>query len=288
MQKYLSLFALFFLASAGAQEDAWIYFNDKPQAAFYLDNPLEMLSQRSLDRRTTQNIPLDFFDVPIEQSYIDQVAATAVTVMAKSKWLNAVHVRGVAADIYPLANLSFVASIDFADNALDSSDLSAISTSMAARPAAVQADFQYGNSANQIEMLNGHLLHQQDFTGDGKIIAIMDAGFPQVDAAQPFQRLWDNGLILGGYNFVDGNNNIYSGNNHGTLVLSTMGGYAPNQLVGTAPDASYYLFITEDINSETPVEESYWVEAAEMADSLGVDVINTSLGYMYFDNPAYD
>lgn len=92
---------------------------------------------------------------------------------------------------------------------------------------------------------------------------------------------------MGGYNFPDRNSNIYTRHNHGTNVLSTIGGYVDGQLVGTAPDASFYLFITEDVNSENPVEESYWVEAAEMADSLGVDVINSSLGYSSYDNPNY-
>src|SRR5690606_21523950 len=137
-------------------------------------------------------------------------------------------------------------------------------------------------SGNQVTMLNGHVLHQQDYTGTGKIIAVMDAGFPGVDVAQPFQRLRDNNQIHGGYNFVDRNTDIYSRNSHGTLVLSTMGCYVPDQLVGTSPDSQYYLFITEDTGSENPVEESYLVEAAEAADSLSVDVINTSLGYFLY------
>ena len=102
------------------------------------------------------------------------------------------------------------------------------------------------------------------------------------------QRLFDNNLILGGYNFVDGSDSVYTGGNHGTMVLSTIGGYTEGQLVGTAPDAFYYLFVTEDTAGENPVEESYWVEAAEMADSLGVDVINTSLGYFVYDNQNYN
>jgi subtilisin family serine protease len=117
----------------------------------------------------------------------------------------------------------------------------------------------------------------------------MDAGFPGVNTALPFQRLRDNNQILGGYDFVLRNTDFYTGNSHGTSVLSTMGGFKENFLVGTAPDASYYLFITEDDTTENPVEESLWVEAAEKADSLGVDVINTSLGYSNeHTNSAYD
>ncbi|HEY0091940.1 MAG TPA: S8 family serine peptidase [Flavobacterium sp.] len=285
---YIILFCLF--SSLGfSQEDAWVYFNSKPNSQFYFDNPLEMLSQRSLDRRAAQNIALDFQDIPIDQSFVETVDASAgITVMARSKWLNAVHVRGTIANINSLSALPFVSEIDFADNSLNTGRISQNSSAGHSNKILEnQVIFPYGNSDNQIMMLNGHLLHQQDYTGAGKIIAVLDAGFPAVDVVQPFARLRDNNLILGGYNFVAGNDNFYTGNTHGTLVLSTMGGYTENELVGTAPDAAYYLFITEDIANENPVEESYWVEAAETADSLGVDVINTSLGYFTYDNPAY-
>jgi serine protease AprX len=291
MKKYYFLVAFLISVTMYSQEeDAWVYLNDKPDSQTYFDNPLSMLSQRALDRRMTQNIPLDIKDVPIYQDYIDQVVALGtVAVMAKSKWLNAIHVRGAQTDIAALADLSFVASVDFANNALDIAGKKAKThrASPVAKTLETAVNFQYGGSANQIEMLNGHLLHQQDYTGSGKIIAVLDAGFPQVDIVDPFKRLRDNNQILGGYNFVDRTTNFYTRNSHGTMVLSTMGGYVLNQLVGTAPDASYYLFITEDADNENPIEESLWVEAAEMADSLGVDVINTSLGYFGYDNPNY-
>jgi hypothetical protein len=84
----------------------------------------------------------------------------------------------------------------------------------------------------------------------------MDGGFPGVNIVQPFERLRTNNQILGGYNFV-GRDTNFMWEIHGTYVLSTMGGYKDAELVGTAPDASYYLFITEDSSSENPVEESY-------------------------------
>ena len=287
--KNLYLFGLLLFTFSGfSQQDAWVYFNDKPSAQAYFDNPLSMLNQRSLDRRTAQNIPLDINDIPIEQSYVNAVSsASGITVMAKSKWLNAVHVRGGSFAINALSSLAFVSEIDFADNSLNNRMVSVVNNTPLNKTTDAQIVYPYGNSANQIQMLNGHLLHEQDYTGTGKIIAVLDAGFPQVDVVQPFAMIRDNNQILGGYNFVAGNDDFYSGNSHGTLVLSTMGGYTANQLVGTAPGASYYLYITEDIANENPVEESYWVEAAETADSLGVDIINTSLGYFDYDNPAY-
>jgi len=115
----------------------------------------------------------------------------------------------------------------------------------------------------------------------------LDAGFPNVDVISPFQRLRDNNQILGGYDYVNKSTDFYSGFDHGTMVLSTMGGYVDGQLIGTAPDAKYYLYITEDVSSENPVEESNWVEAAEQADRVGVDIITTSLGYFAFDDVNY-
>lgn len=291
--KKIVLFLLLISSFLGfSQEDAWVYFTDKPDSATYLANPLTMLTQKSLDRRTAQNIALDIKDVPISPSYITQITnATGITVMAKSKWLNALHIRGSVTDIQQLSTLSFVNSIQFANATLNANasgkSASTVNIEAVNKTLETQINFAYGNSNNQIQMLGGDLLHQQNFTGTGKTIAVLDAGFPGVDTAAPFQRLFTNNLLLGGYDYVNQSTNFYTGGTHGTLVLSTMGGYVENELVGTAPDASYYLFVTEDITSENPVEESYWVEAAEEADRLGVDIINTSLGYFGYDNPNY-
>ena len=290
--RYCYTFLLVFISTLtfAQGEDAWVYFTGKPNSQDFFNNPSQTLSQRALDRRTNQNIVLNISDAPIEITYVNQVKASAgISVMAQSKWLNALHVRGTQASITALKAFVFIDKIVFADKALNTT----------AKPAAVQSitqtqeklnttiDYAYGNSTNQIQMLNGQVLHKQNYTGSGKIIAVLDGGFPGVNTAQPFKHLRDNNLILGGYDYVNRNADFYSGNSHGTSVLSTMGGYTENSLVGTAPDASYYLFITEDNASENPVEESYWVEAAEQADAFGVDIITTSLGYFEYDNTSY-
>jgi hypothetical protein len=274
-----------------SQEDGWVYFNAKPSAQAYLDSPLLMLSQRSIDRRTNQNIALNFSDVPLETTYVDQVkASTGITVMAQSKWLNALHIRGTQVNITALKNLAFVDKVVFANKALNTTAKKVSENQIfeVKNKLKTTIDYAYGNSANQIQMLNGQVLHQQNYTGSGKIIAVLDAGFPGVNTAQPFQNLISNNQILGGYDFISRSTNFYAGDDHGTMVLSTMGGYKENALIGTAPDASYYLFITENDASENPVEESLWVEAAEKADSLGVDIITTSLGYFGYDNANYN
>lgn len=291
MKKYYAIFFLLVSTTVFSQEDAWVYFNGKPNAQTYLDTPTLMLSQRALDRRTNQNIALDFTDVPVETTYVNQIkASTGITVMAQSKWLNALHIRGTQADVLALKLLSFVDKVVFANKMLNTTSRKVNDHKVAKANDKLKTtiNYNYGTSANQIQMLNGHLLHQQNYTGSGKIIAVLDGGFPGVNTAQPFQKLRDNNQILGGYDYVSRNANFYAGSSHGTMVLSTMGGYKDSQLVGTAPDASYYLFITEDGASEGPVEESLWVEAAEEADRLGVDIITTSLGYFGdFTKPEY-
>lgn len=291
MKIKLLLILLFTNSIVISQEDAWVYFKDKPNAQNFYNNPLSELSQRSLDRRTTQGISLDIKDVPLHQAYVDQVVnSSGITVLAQSKWLNYVHVKGTQSAIEQLRNLYFVDKIQYANHALNPGakliSLNSAKLSRVAKFQEVKVNYSYGNSLTQTQMLNANVLHQQNYTGSGKVIAVLDAGFPGVNTAAPFKRLRDNGLILGGYNFLNKSANFYTGNNHGTMVLSTMGGYATN-LVGTAPDAGYYLFITEDASKEEPYELSYWVQAAEEADRLGVDVINTSLGYFAFDNPNY-
>lgn len=286
------VFIFFLLSFCGySQEDAWVYFTDKPNSQFYFDNPLEMLTQRSIDRRVQQNIALDIKDVPIHQPYIDEIAgATGIEVKAKSKWMNAVHIRGSVEDIQNLTSFFFVDHIQFADASLNTTGkikTKPVAMQKVNKQMDVETLFNYGNSANQIQMLNGHLLHQANYTGTGKIIAVLDSGFTNVNTSSAFQRLFSNNLILGGYNYVSGNTDVYSLHNHGTMTLSCMGGFVEGELVGTAPDAQYYLFVTEDVTQENPVEESYWVEAAEEADRLGVDIISTSLGYYQFDNPNY-
>ena len=288
MKKLLLLLAFLISSASFSQEDVWVYFNDKPNAQFFLDNPLEMLSQRAIDRRNAQGISLVLNDVPVHQPYIDAIVSqVGIEVKAKSKWLNCLHVRGTTTAIQALSALPFVSQIIFADDSLNAKNSIISQNNSINKNLDVQVSFPYGNSSNQIEMLNGHLLHQQNFTGTGKIIAVLDSGFINVDTATPFQRLFTNNLILGGYNYVSRDENLYSLHNHGTLVLSCMGGFVEDQLVGTAPDAKYYLYVTEDVLTENPVEESYWVEAAEEADRVGVDIITSSLGYFEYENPNY-
>ena len=289
-RKLAMLLLLLITINSYAQQDAWIYLLDKPNASVALANPITILTQKAIDRKQNHSITIDERDVPVHEAYISDLKLQAgITVLAKSKWFNIVFVRGFTDDINNLLALEYVDYIDFADNSLD-----AASRPNSSQNKTVIEDesivFTYGDTQNQVEMINADNLHVANYTGEGITIAVMDSGFPNVNTMGAFQRLKDNTDLLDGYDFVDRTSDVYAStaSSHGTRVLSDMAGYIQDQFVGTAPDASYYLFRTEDTSSENPVEESYWVEAAERADSLGVDMINTSLGYRVFDNSNYN
>jgi len=294
MKRIFFLFAFVFSLNAFSQvEDAWFFIKDKPNSATFLANPLTMLSQQALDRRNKVGVSLDEKDVPIDKSYLADIKVVPnLIILGKSKWLNAVHVqaeKNVIETAFP--KLQFLERVEFANknrNGLSQKSTKKGKANHYNKFTEIKADFNYGNAHNQIKMLKGEILHKQGLTGKNAIIAILDGGFPNVDTLAGFKRLRDNNQILGGYNFADRNTNFYTRDRHGTHVLSTIGGYIENQFVGTAPDAKFYLFITEITETETVLEETLWVEAAERADSLGVDVINSSLGYTTFDNPNHD
>lgn len=263
---------------------AWIYFADKPAVAAALANPTTILTQKALDRKARHNVAIDTRDVPMNQGYVQQVQAqTGVTYIAQSKWFNCVLVKGQPAAIDALIALSFVTLIDYADPT-KSAQASSYNkfASMTATP------LNYGNATNQIVMMGLDVLHDTGITGTGMTIAVTDSGFPNVDTNPGFAQLRANGGIAGGYDFVAGDASYYGDHFHGSNVLSIMAGSESGNFEGSAPDAQYYLYRTEDAATETPAELAYWVAAAERADSLGVDVINISLGYLDFDNPAED
>jgi len=289
MQKFL-FFVLFTITFPifSQTEDAWIFFTDKPQATSFLNNPLSMLSQRALDRRSRHNIPLDITDVPIDNNYLNQIkSATGIIYMAKSKWMNAVHVQGAQSNIENLLNLSFVDHIEFANKNLGTITQPFIVKTPLANAPNKRNNYDYGFGYNQIHQLNGEIMHQQGLTGQSVLLAVIDAGFSEVNTAGIFQPLFQNNKIIDVYNFVSHDNNIYQFSMHGSGVLSTIAAQSNGELVGTAPDVKVALYVSEDVSQEMPIEESYWAEAAERADSLGVDIINTSLGYQTYDRSDY-
>lgn len=276
------------------QEHARVYFVDKPHAANLLTNPVKILSERSISRKKLHGIPIDERDVPVYNDYVSAIRKQeGIIVKARSKWFNCIHVLGSVENIRTLADFNFVADIFFADPRFNAGGLGRKEQrhqGIHKNKFEEEVLYDYGATTAQNGQINLQALHSIGFTGKGMQIAVLDAGFTKVNTMKAFQYMRNNNHLLGGYDFVNRSHDVfaYDQNSHGTQVLSVMAAFIEGEYVGTAPDAGYFLFRTEEAGQETPAEESYWVEAAELSDSLGVDILNTSLGYSTFDNPNYN
>jgi len=275
MKHILFLYFIFIFYSSEST-NWWIFLNDKS-----CKSDVE-LSQKSLDRRLSQNIILDYHDIPICDDYVNILKQHDLRIRHQSRWLNAISVSIDSAGVLDeLLKYDFVKNIrPVAQMQRQKKDiLMDFESEFYIHNNRFSSMSEYGPSLNQIDMLGGVDLHNLGFLGNDILIAVFDAGFFGVDILPVFQNLWDNNQILDMYDFVDNDNDVFGGSTHGTMVLSTMGGYMVDSLIGVAPEASYMLFRTEDSNSETLIEEDNWAAAAEYADSVGVNIINSSLGY---------
>lgn len=272
----------------------FVFFKDKPNKAVFYANPLSELSQKSLNRRMALGIALNDQDAPIEQSYIQNIQTLGFTVTDYSKWLNGVAVNATPGQIATLQAQVYVQSVEsFAKNTAGIPKYKNVNKWETVADGSANktlTTFDYGSGSGQIDQVNIRPLHLAGYTGTGVTVAVIDAGFPNVNTGSAFSRLWTNGHIKGGYDFVTKGTDIYntSISNHGSVVLGAIGGYIQDTFVGSAPDADFYLYRSENAAVEIPEEELYWIEAAEEADRKGVDLITTSLGYATFDDPKYN
>ena len=277
------------ITAVRAQNAYWIYFTDKQQTPYSLDNPAAFLSPDAINRRQQHNISIRTADLPVNPAYVNQVEALGLKIRKVSKWLNAVSVE--AADPTMLANaaaLDCVASVDAVMQYSILPDVPvAVETHTFYRTSEDATTF-YGSADNQNRMIGVDFLHGLGYRGQGVKIAVLDGGFYGVDWGSGFQSLRDKEQIREVFNLPDNNTDVYISSTHGSNVLSIMAVDVPGTYVGSAPDAEYYLFRTEVTSSEYVVEEDYWLAAAEYADSIGADIINSSLGYTTFDDPAQD
>ena len=270
----------------------WVQFTDKDHTPYSLTQPRDFLSERALQRRARYSVPLDWKDLPVDPAYTDSLRKLGATVLNRSKWFNAVTIYTTDSTLpAKLRGLGFVKQLKSVRTLKSGTGRTDKFSSEAVTGALenTQTDttlLLYGEATRQTGMLNGHILHNQGFQGQGMIIAVLDAGFRNVDINPAFDSLWNNNRMPGGWDFVGNRPLTFDGHSHGAQVLSIMTGNLPGRLVGSAPRASYILLVTEDPNSENITEEDNWVAGAEYADSAGADLINSSLGYSTFDNPA--
>ncbi|ACU07051.1 Subtilisin-like serine protease [Flavobacteriaceae bacterium 3519-10] len=293
MKKLLLVFIFLSFVMTDAQTElVFVFFKDKPNKAAFYANPLTELSQKSLDRRMRLGIALNDQDVPLEASYIQNVRNLGFTVTDYSKWMNGVAVNATAAQIATLQAQTYVQSVERFIKHPDGgkSTVTKRDKFEEFNNTTGKINFNYGIGLSQINQINLRPLHVAGYTGTGVTIAVIDTGFPTVNTGSAYARIRNNGQIKGGYNFINKTADVYSTalNNHGSYCLGVIAGYIQNQYVGSAPDADFYLYATEDAYNEIPEEMIYWTEAAEEADRKGVDVITTSLGYYDFDDPRYN
>ncbi|HEY2721189.1 MAG TPA: S8 family serine peptidase [Chitinophagaceae bacterium] len=288
---------------ANAQFTRYIVkFKDKNGTPYTLSNPLAYLSQRSIDRRVRYGLSVDSTDLPVNPTYITEVKNVPNVILLNiSKWLNAVTIQTTDANaLTTINNFSFVksaAQIAARMNNPQSSNLkfennfSTVNSSIVKSEQANANYYNYGNASfNEIHLHNGEFLHNIGLRGKGMQIAILDNGFNNYtsSAFTAFDSVNANNQVLGTWDFVAREQNVANDGNHGMSCFSIIAANIPGQFVGKAPQASFWLFQTEDNSSEYPIEEVNWACGAERADSSGADVITTSLGYTVFDSASLD
>lgn len=258
-----------------------INLRDKAETTYSLNDPQAYLSERALKRRMKQALPIDSTDLPVCQSYINAITDKGAELVTHSKWNNTVVVQlSDTSLIDKITTLPFVIAARKVWTAPDSIPARNPERKKEVTNKVKKGDNYYGDAYRQISVHHGDSLHAAGFRGEGMQIAVIDAGFYNADEISVFKKM----NLLGTRDFVNPHSDIYAENYHGMKVLSCIAANKPHVLVGTAPEASYWLLRSEDNDTEQPVEEDYWAAALEFADSVGVDVVNTSLGYYEFDD----
>ena len=288
MRKLISFLAIALLATgASAQQDTLKYrisLKDKAATEYSLKKPEKYLSAKAIERRRKQNLPIDSTDLPVCRKYIDEIRKQGVKIVVTGKWDNFVTVScNDTTLIDRIAALPFVLSTEkvWISPGAGKPSMATERDSVLNQPT-IHSDSIYGRAITQIQMSNGDKLHEAGFKGQGMTIAVIDAGFHNVDKITAMQNI----RILGTKDFVNQQADIFAESSHGMSVLSCIGMNRPDIMTGTAPEASFWLLRSEDEYSEHLVEQDYWSAAVEFADSVGVDVINTSLGYYSFDDKS--
>jgi len=273
-----------------AQTKYWVTFTNKNGTPYTLANPNAFLTNKAVARRLVYSLPFEQSDLPVSPSYIQQVAAVPnVTVVYASKWIN-----GLVVSISNTIALNTINTFSFVSNAgpvslyrLNNIDLPEQNNTMVNKAQAVATPSPiYGGSWWQAKQLGVECLHSQGYRGQGMTIAVLDAGFNNVNTNTVFDSLRNRNGILGTRDFVAGGTSVNEDDQHGSMVLSCLAAIKPNVILGTAPMADYWLLRTEDVATEKIIEEYNWIRGAEFADSVGADILTTSLGYTTFDIPS--
>jgi hypothetical protein len=265
----------------------WIYFKDKPgDWQTNIKKAESIISEKSLARRQKMKKAgplLSYIDIPVDENYIKQTIPYLEKFRQQSRWLNAISAEVKKSELTKITNLQFVSKIDVVRKG---SNTYKFENSKVDNKKNLNSkyNYNYGSSLTQVEQINVPIVHDLGFSGAGITICVLDAGFNNLEH-QAFSTM----EIAAQWDFVNNDGNVddeedMGSGNHGTMTLSTIGGFYSGQLIGPAFGATYLLAKTENTDSETQVEEDNWVAGAEWADALGADITSTSLGYIDFDN----
>ncbi len=285
MKNHLSLLLLLMMAfsmSAQPLTKHWIQFTDKKGSPFSVDKPEAFLSQRAIDRRTKHNIKITEQDLPVNPHYLQKIEELGGIVYTSSKWFNAATVHANDEILAKIKALPFVKSTEPVGRYYKKRP-NRTKKERDSKTNYFKIDEHYGFGKKQIQSLNGDVLHRMGFDGEGMLVAVLDGGFSNVDIMPFFDSLRADNRLLEGIDLVDKDKNVYQSSSHGSHVLSTMAANLPGMFIGTGPGATYVCVKTEDVRSELRIEEDNFVAGLEYADSLGVDVVNSSLGYTTFN-----
>jgi serine protease AprX len=282
-------------ADPGATILSLVTFADKGKTGLSASaSPGSLVSPRALARRTIvlpSDRLVDETDLPVNPEYLHEVASTGAVVRHALKWFNAVSVLATTEQLRKIAALPGVASLDIVGQYRREHTVETFApaaTVGALSKTTTSGDINYGDSFNALNMLSVPAVHGTGNHAQGILIGVFDNGFRLLthtvfDSLRP--------RIVATRDFVDHKTSVVPNNpnsgfgSHGVWTLATIGGYAPGHVVGPAFGASFVLARTENDSSETPIEEDNWAAAIEWAESLGVQVTSTSLGYLAFDAP---
>lgn len=262
-----------------------VSFTDKACQSYSLFHAQAFLSPRTLERRAQQGILVDSLDLPLCNTYVQNLTNLGIEIHAHSRWFNAVSIHcGDTLLLKKIKQLPFVKQVTPLGKFRAVQAFKWYSRRPPIDSSKHRAGY-YGAAQATLELLKGNQLHHLGYTGEQIQVAIVDGGFRNAYRMTVFDSLYLEGRLLGTHDFVEGDDFVYESSTHGTNVLSILAAKRPHLLVGTAPDASFYLFKTEDSRGEYRAEEFYWALAVEYADQVGVDVVSSSLGYNIFRDP---
>lgn len=283
------LFLGFLPAFAGEGNRYMVFFADKNGSAFSLESPEEFLSPKALQRREKQHISISEHDLPVSATYLNALSSMdSISIFFTTKWFNGVLVETSPSQAEKIGALSFVQRVEYvAPGFMLSADgkngRNSRNSSNNLRPKK-----QDDESGAQNAFIGVDEMHKAGFRGEGMLIAVFDSGFERVDQSSYYTHIFDRNKILGEKDFVKNSGNVYQYDSHGSKVLSCISAYKTGNFSGTAPEASLVLCVTEDVGAEYRIEEYNWLFAAEYADSIGADIINSSVGYSYFSDESMD